>query len=115
MTKKWIYDEDDEPRLFYGDEDFNGSAYPCNDSVFMEIIANKLNELEEENEQLKQSIQEYKAILQDIGILISDEDVVNIRNDIADKLLKPLFKSNGFDVDIDTTNGFTIIPNGDVE
>ena len=56
MTKKWTYDEDDEPRLFYGDEDFNGSAYPCNDSVFMEIIANKLNELDEENKQLKQEL-----------------------------------------------------------
>ena len=39
MTKKekWIVDEDDELRLFYGDENFNGSAYPCNDIVFMKI------------------------------------------------------------------------------
>lgn len=61
MIKKWIYDEDDEPRLFYGDEDFNGSAYPCNDPVFMKIIANKLNELEKENEQLR-----YEKILKSL-------------------------------------------------
>ena len=56
MTKKekWIVDEDDELRLFYGDENFNGSAYPCNDIVFMKMIANKLNKLEDENEELKQ-------------------------------------------------------------
>ena len=57
MTKKWIYDEDDEPRLFYGDEDFNGSAYPCDDPFFMKIIADKLNELEEKNEQFKKALQ----------------------------------------------------------
>ena len=55
MTKKekWIVDEDDELRLFYGDENFNGSAYPCNDIVFMKMIADKLNKLEDENEKLK--------------------------------------------------------------
>ena len=81
------------------------------DKSLMEL----LNDLSDENEQLKQSIQEYKAILQDMGILMSDEDVVNIRNDIADKFLKPLFEANGFDVDIDTVEGFTVIPKGDVE
>ena len=57
MTKKekWIVDEDDGLRLFYGDENFNGSAYPCNDIVFMKMIADKLNKLEEKNEQLKQT------------------------------------------------------------
>lgn len=53
MTKKWIVDKDDGLRLFYGDENFNGSAYPCNDIVFMKMIADKLNKLEKENEQLK--------------------------------------------------------------
>lgn len=62
--EKWIVDEDDELRLFYGDENFNGSAYPCNDIVFMKMIADKLNKLEEENEQLKEALREQ---LQDNG------------------------------------------------
>jgi len=74
-----------------------------------------LARLEEKNEQLKQENREYKALLQDMGMLMSDEDVMNIRNEIADKFLKTLFKDNGFDVNIDTTDGFTIIPKGDVE
>lgn len=55
MTKKekWIVDNDDELILFYGDENFNGSAYPCDDIVFMKMIADKLNKLEDENKQLK--------------------------------------------------------------
>lgn len=52
--EKWIVDNDDELRLFYGDENFNGSAYPCDDIVFMKMIADKLNKLEDENKQLKQ-------------------------------------------------------------
>ena len=74
-----------------------------------------LNSLNDENEQLKRQNQEYKAILQDMGMLMSDEEVIDIRNEIADKFLKPLFKDNGFDVDINTDEGFTIIPKGDVE
>lgn len=66
-----------------------------------------------ENEQLKSEIQQYKALLQDMGLLMSDNEVNDIRNDIADKFLKPLFKMNGFDVDINTDDGFTIIPKGD--
>lgn len=66
MTKKekWIVDEDDELRLFYGDENFNGSAYPCNDIVFMKMIADKLNKLEEENEQLKKEIKAKDKIIE---------------------------------------------------
>ena len=45
-----------------------------------------------------------------MGLLMSDEDVRDIRNEISDKFLKPLFKENGFIVDIDTSDGFTIIP-----
>ena len=60
MIKKWTYDEDDGARLFYGDEEFNGSAYPCDDPVSMEIIANKLNELEKENEELENKIDALK-------------------------------------------------------
>ena len=76
-------------------------------------ICDLLNGLHEENKQLKKENQEYKSILQDIGMLMSDDGVKNIRNEMANKFLKPLFKSNGFDVDIDCTNGFTIIPKGD--
>lgn len=61
--KKWIVDEDDELRLFYGDENFNGSAYPCDDPVFMKMIADKLNKLEKENEQLKFENNELKCAL----------------------------------------------------
>jgi len=72
MTKKekWIVDEDDGLRLFYGDENFNGSAYPCNDIVFMKMIANKLNKLEDENEQLKQELKEFK------DFVFSDEKIL---------------------------------------
>lgn len=69
--------------------------------------------LRKENKQLKSEIQQYKALLQDMGLLMSDNEVNDIRNDIADKFLKPLFKMNGFDVDINTDDGFTIIPKGD--
>ena len=71
-------------------------------------VCNILNELYEENQQ-------YKLLLQDMGLLMSDEDVMCIRSEIADKFIKPLCKENGFDVDVDCTNGFTIIPKGDVE
>ena len=70
--------------------------------------ADKIIDMLNENEQLKKENQEYKSILQDMGLLMSDEDIINIRKDIADKLLKPLFASNGFDVDVDTSNGFAI-------
>lgn len=72
-------------------------------------------QLKKENEQLKKENHELKAILQDMGMLMSDEEIVNIRNEIADKFLKPLLNDNGFNVDVDTSNGFTIIPRGDVE
>lgn len=65
MTKKerWIADEDDDLRLFYGDENFNGSAYPCDSIFFMKKIADKLNKLEEENERLKEEIKDLNDIL----------------------------------------------------
>ena len=66
-----------------------------------------------ENEQLKEENQQYKVLLQDMGFLISDEDVMCIRTEIADKFIKPICKETGFDVDVDCTNGFTIIPKGD--
>ena len=86
----------------------------CSKHTAREIV-DELNSLAYENEQLKRQNQEYKAILQDMGMLRSDEEVIDIRNEIADKFLKPLFKENGFDVDINTDKGFTIIPKGDVE
>ena len=65
MTKKerWIADEDDDLRLFYGDENFNGSAYPCDSIFFMKKIADKLNKLEEENEKLKEELESFKPII----------------------------------------------------
>jgi hypothetical protein len=63
----------------------------------------RLNRLEEENKELK-------FILQGMGLLMTDEEVRDIRTEIASKLIKPLFKGNGFDVDVNVENGFTIIP-----
>ena len=114
--------------LFYADGDY---SIDNTTQFVIEIVEYKLNELyedmqhelsvskalrdvvkelEKQNKLLKQENQEYKAILQDIGLLRSDEEVICIRNEIADKLIKPLFESEGFDVDIDTADGFTIIP-----
>lgn len=59
--------------------------------------------LQEENEKLKR-------ILEDCELLMSDEEVINVRTEMADKFIKPLCKENGFDVDVDCTDGFTIIP-----
>lgn len=67
-------------------------------------------ELKQENKTLKEENKHYKYILQDLGLLMSDEEVRDIRIEIADKIINPLCKENGFDVDVDCTNGFTIIP-----
>lgn len=72
MTKKWTVDEDDELRLFYGDENFNGKAYPCNDITFMKMIADKLNKSEEENEHLRK--------IMDIPSNSNVNDIVNVLN-----------------------------------
>lgn len=61
-----------------------------------------------ENEKLKQENQQYKSILQDMGLLISGDDEITIRNTFADKIIKPIFAESGFDVDVDTSNGFAI-------
>lgn len=61
-----------------------------------------------ENEKLKQENQQYKSLLQDMGLLRSGEDVMAIRNNFADKIIKPIFAESGFDVDVDTSNGFAI-------
>ena len=61
-----------------------------------------------ENEKLKQENQQYKSILQDMGLLISGDDERAIRNNFADKIIKPIFAESGFDVDVDTSNGFAI-------
>lgn len=39
----------------------------------------------------------------------SEEDVIEIRTLMANNLIKPILKSRGFDVDIDVTDGITII------
>ena len=85
-----------------------GEWYYTKDSENAEKICDLLNKLHEEN-------QHYKHILQDLGLLMSDEEVRDIRTEIADKFIKPLCKENGFDIDVDCTNGFTIIPKGDEE
>ena len=84
-------------------------------SASLVLYEKPLNELSDENEQLKKENQEYKSLFQDMGLLMSDEEVVDIRNEISDKLLKPLLKGNGFDVDINTDDGFKIIPKGDCD
>ena len=63
-----------------------------------------------ENEKLIQENQQYKSLLRDMGLLISGEDVMAIRNNFADKIIKPIFAESGFDVDVDvdTSNGFAI-------
>lgn len=67
-----------------------------------------LNQLSDENKQLKQENQQYKSLLRDMGLLMSGEDVMAIRNNFADKIIKPIFAESGFDVDVDTSNGFAI-------
>ena len=95
--------------------EYTGICRNKEDNLTTNEVCNKLNSLIDENEQLKKENQNYKYLLQDMGLLMSDEEVVNIRNEISDKLLKPLLKGNGFDVDINTDDGFKIIPKGDVE
>lgn len=85
----------------------NQTFYFIADSIEnVQLFVKRLNELHEEN-------QHYKHILQDLGLLMTDEEVRDIRTEIADKFIKPLCKENGFDIDVDCTNGFTIIPKGD--
>ena len=74
--------------------------------ILYDEAKNKVEELSKENKELK-------FILQDMGLIMSNEEVKNIREEIASKLIKPICKGNGFDVDVDCTNGFTIIPKGD--
>ena len=111
----------------------------CERTIYATKMVKLLNELHEENKELKskyseQCIQldflkdenrhmksvlkenkELKSILQDMGLIMSNEEVKNVRDEIASKLIKPLCKGNGFDVDVDTENGFTIIPKEDFE
>lgn len=72
-------------------------------------------ELEKENEKLKSKNQKYKFLLQDKGLLMSDDEIIDIRNEIVDKMIKPLFEKKGIDIDVDTKNGFEIIPKSDFE
>lgn len=72
----------------------------------------ELQKVKEENEQLKKENRELKSILQDIGLIMTNEEVKNVRDKISSKLIKPLCEGNGFDVDVNTENGFTIIPKG---
>jgi len=111
MTEKRYYVDVDEAII----DSKTKREYSTWDISGVEDITDRLNQYADENEQLKKENHELKAILQDMGMLMSDEEIVNIRNEIADKFLKPLLKDKGFNVDVDTSNGFTIIPRGDVE
>lgn len=62
-------------------------------------LENKVESLLDENDQ-------YRKILQDLGLLRSDADVIAIRNEIAEKIIKPVFQD--FDVDVDISDGFEI-------
>lgn len=101
MTEKRFWY--DGTKVFDGDE-----LLCCTLSIWVEQLVDLLNELHEENHELK-------FILQDMGLLRSNEEVKNVRDEIASKLIKPLCKENGFDVDVNTENGFTIIPKEDFE
>ena len=61
-----------------------------------------------ENEKLKQENQQYKSLLRDMGLLRPGEDAMALCNNFADKIIKPIFAESGFDVDVDTSNGFAI-------
>ena len=39
---------------------------------------------------------------------MNDEQIIKIRKEFSDNLIKPFFKKNGFDVEIDISDGFTI-------
>ena len=109
------------------EHDYENAWIKCNDdgdfmiyAIYKELdeslpsLEDLLNGLAEENEQLKKENKELKSILQDMGLLMSNEEVKNVRDKISSKLIKPLCKRNGFDVDVNTENGFTIIPKGDL-
>ena len=81
-------------------------CFGCANLEVADYICKEWNKLYNEN-------QELKKVLQDIGLLKSDEEVLQIREAIADKIMKPLFENGGFDVDIDCRDGFTITPKDD--
>lgn len=96
--KKWY----NEGQLFDGEDPFAiVDVYNQADK-----ICDKLNELHEENQELLQ----LKYLLQDVGIIPKENDILKIRKEIASKFLKPLFINNGYDVDINVEDGFTISP-----
>ena len=78
-------------------------CFGCANLEVVSYICKQWNKLYDEN-------QEYKKILQELGLLHSDEEVLKIREELSSKLFQPLFKSEGIDVDIDITNGFNITP-----
>lgn len=110
--------------------------YFMNDCRDFKDLCNLLNELHEENQELKEQNRDlndkilrcqgklkreetenkdYRTILQELGLLMSDEEVLKIREELSSKLLQPIFKAEGFDVDIDVTNGFEITPKNEEE
>ena len=119
-----------EMQLIYDNEGLD-DYYFINDEIDFKDLCNLLNELHEENEANKKTIcdltnqlkfhkkmhceykkdaEQLKSVLQDLGLLHSDEEVLEIREQLSEKLLKPLFEANNIDVDIDIGQGFTITP-----
>lgn len=96
-------------RRFQLTTDYKGNfSVPINDdlreydSMMITEVVHELNALYKENEQ-------YKLLLQDMGLLLSDKDIQNIRSQICDKIFIPLIESQGYSVkDIDISNGFNI-------
>lgn len=83
-------------------------CFGCYDLEVVSYICKEWNRLYDEN-------MAYKKILQDLGLLRSDEEVLKIREALSEKLFKPLFENEGIDVDIDITNGFEITPKNEEE
>ena len=110
--------------------------YFMNDCRDFKGLCKLLNELHEENQELKKQNKElhdkilrcqgklkreetenkdYRIILQELGLLHSEGEVLKIREALSEKLFKPLFENEGIDVDIDITNGFEITPKNEEE
>jgi hypothetical protein len=77
-------------------------SYLCDNEIDCKNIVELLNELHEEKEQ-------YKALLQDMGVILSDTDIINIRQQISDKIIVPLIEDMGCPVEsVDVSDGFNV-------
>ena len=80
------YDRDGSWEYCYQDNEtgrrFNFADDNC-DTDFLELVNAVIDDLKKENKELK-------SILQDIGLIMSNEEVKNVRDEIASKLIKTL-------------------------